>query len=83
MDQIILNSVGSYMEGSYVGALMENGLPNLMEESVHFEDLDIEWIQSMSDEDKQTFADQIAYFEVELSQEQKDNLYVGKINRFF
>ena len=71
------------MEGSYVGALMENGLPNLMEESVHFEDLDIEWIQSMSDEDKQTFADQIAYFEVELSQEQKDNLYVGKINRFF
>ena len=75
MDQIILNSVGSYMEGSYVGALMENGLPDLMEDSVHFEDLDIEWIESLSDEDRKAVAYQVGYFEVELSQEQLDCLY--------
>jgi len=75
MDQIILNSVGSYIEGRNVGALMTNGLPDLLEDTCDFEDLDVEWIQSMSDEDKQAFAYQVAYYEVELPQELKENLY--------
>lgn len=87
-DQIILNSVGSFLQGSVVGSLMSNGLPDLMEEPVHFEDLDIEWIESLSDEDRKAFAYQVGYFEVELSQEQIDCLYgehgePKKTERFF
>jgi hypothetical protein len=77
-DQIILKSVGSFMQGSMVGALMSNGLPDLMKESIHFEDLDIEWIESLSDEDRKTFAHQVSYFEIELTQEQKNSLYGKK-----
>lgn len=62
---------------------MTNGLPDLLEDAVDIVDLDVEWVQSMSDEDKQTFAYQVAYYEVEISQELKDNLYSKEIKRFF
>lgn len=82
MDQLILDSVGSYIEGRNVGALMSNGLPDLLEDTTDLSDIDIEFIQSMSDVDKQTFALQVGWHEVELSQEQKDNLYVKGIKRY-
>lgn len=62
---------------------MTNGLPDLLEDAVDIVDLDVEWVQSMSDEDKQAFAYQVAYYEVEISQELKDNLYSKEIKRFF
>jgi hypothetical protein len=52
-DQIILNSVGSYIEtGGMTGPLDDKGLPILDEDSrTHLSDVFIEWFENLSDED--------------------------------
>lgn len=50
-DQIILGSVGSYIEtDGRVGALSSNGLPDLTDDG-HVTDCVHEWFYEMSDED--------------------------------
>lgn len=52
MDQIILKSVGSYIQtDGIVGPLMANGLPDLTTEGTHVNDVDKEWMLSLSGED--------------------------------
>jgi hypothetical protein len=54
-DQIILKSVGSYIEtDGMVGPLMANGLPDISEEGTHINDVSEEWLESLSDEDRKT-----------------------------
>jgi hypothetical protein len=55
-DQIILNSVGSYIEtDGMTGPLNDKGLPILDEDSrTHLSDVFIEWFENLSDEDLNT-----------------------------
>lgn len=54
-DQIILKSVGSYIEtDGMVGPLMANGLPDISEEGTHISDASEEWFENLSDEDHKT-----------------------------
>ena len=51
-DQIILKSVGSYIEtDGMVGPLMANGLPDISEVCTHINDVSDEWLESLSAED--------------------------------
>ena len=51
-DQIILKSVGSYIEtDGMVGPLMANGLPDISEVGTHINDVSDEWLESLSAED--------------------------------
>ena len=51
-DQIILNSVGSYLDtNGHVGPLDANGLPDLQEPSVDLSDVDAGWVTRLSTED--------------------------------
>lgn len=53
-DQIILKSVGSYIEtDGMVGPLMANGLPDISEEGTHINDVSEEWLENLSDEDRE------------------------------
>ena len=50
-DQIILKSVGSYIQtDGVVGPLMLNGLPDLIN-STHLEDVNESWLEALSPED--------------------------------
>ena len=50
-DQIILNSVGSYIQtDGQVGPLMVNGLPDLLN-TTHLEDVTESWCEALSAED--------------------------------
>jgi len=53
-DQIILKSVGSYIEtDGMVGPLMANGLPDISEGvRTHINDVSDEWLMGLSTEDK-------------------------------
>ena len=52
-DQIILKSVGSYIQtDGVVGPLMFNGLPDLTN-STHLEDVNESWLEALSPEDMQ------------------------------
>ena len=53
-DQIILKSVGSYIEtDGIIGPLMANGLPDISEGvRVHLQDASEEWFENLSDEDR-------------------------------
>jgi len=55
-DQIILRSVGSYLDtGGHVGPLNANGLPDLSTGSaVDLSDVDAEWLAALSAEDSGT-----------------------------
>lgn len=54
-DQIILKSVGSYIEtDGMIGPLMANGLPDISEEGTHIDDASEEWLEKLSDEDRKT-----------------------------
>ena len=55
-DQIILKSVGSYIEtDGMVGPLMANGLPDISEGvRTHINDASEEWLENLSDEDRET-----------------------------
>lgn len=51
-DQIILKSVGSYIQtDGIVGPLMANGLPDISEVGTHINDVSDEWLESLSAED--------------------------------
>ena len=52
-DQIILKSVGSYLDtNGHVGSLDATGLPDMFPGScVDLEDLDVEWIAKLSEAD--------------------------------
>lgn len=51
-DQIILKSVGSYIQtDGMVGPLMANGLPDITEDCTHINDVSEEWLESLSAED--------------------------------
>ena len=54
-DQIILKSVGSYIEtDGIIGPLMANGLPDISEGMrVHIQDASEEWLENLSDEDRE------------------------------
>ena len=58
-DQIILNSVGSYLEGDFIGPLGQNGLPLLGEATVHILDRCPEWDANLSDEDAKVINDRL------------------------
>ena len=56
-DQIILKSVGSYLEkDGQVGPLMSNGLPDLIH-TTHLEDVNESWLEALSAEDLETVRD--------------------------
>jgi hypothetical protein len=74
MDQLILQSTGSFIQGAEVGALFADGLPDITNETTPIEDVDVEWISSLSDEDKSTFEWVISEYEIELTKEQKSAL---------
>tara|TARA_R100001594_G_C3934992_1_gene239150 strand:+ start:277 stop:507 length:231 start_codon:yes stop_codon:yes gene_type:complete len=53
-DQIILESVGSYIEtDGIIGPLLANGLPDIGVR-VHIHDASEEWLESLSDKDRKT-----------------------------
>lgn len=58
-DQIILNSVGSYLEGDFIGPLGQNGLPLLGEATVHILDRSEEWDANLSKEDSEVILDRL------------------------
>lgn len=58
-DQIILNSVGSYLEGDFIGPLGQNGLPLLGEPTCHLLDRCQEWDDNLSKEDSEVVLDRL------------------------
>lgn len=56
-DQIILKSVGAYIEtDGQVGPLMINGLPDLIH-TMHLDDVTESWLEALSAEDLETVRD--------------------------
>ena len=55
-DQIILESVGSYIEtDGTIGPLLANGLPDISEgERIDVLDASEEWLESLNDKDRKT-----------------------------
>lgn len=74
MDQLILQSTGTFIQGYEIGALLSNGLPDLSSEVLPIEDVDSDFLSSLSDEDKNTFEWVVAEYEIELNEYQKSAL---------
>ena len=74
MDTLILKSTGTFIQGYEIGALLSDGLPDLLSEVLPIEDVDRDFLTSLSDEDKSTFEWVVAEYEIELTDEQKSAL---------